>query len=376
MGKARTAGVSASSFLDLKAELSKAEDEFKKAKASGSGGRAEPIVGGVKREGKKPSVWAQKNKGVADRAKRDMEVELEEVSRSTMESARAALEKKSKIYEKLQKGMTGGLNDKQYDSLLVDVRPTICPLQVDEGKADIRLYWDILQFDRKAEEDRFEAHSSDEDESLTVPRPAQGDDGDEDDPMVEYEDEFGRTRRVRRSEAPRGVDILQEEDEEPEVDPYVIYNPVGHFPTYEPTLEKQEAIAAAFAEARKDPLQHYDASKEYRARGAGFYQFATGDEEARQKQMEELKNARLDTMEKREELGVEDGVGGEGAAAGGEKKTTVNRAVEKRKREIEERRKLIEAKKRKVVNEKAEAAGNLKDAAAAASTPPSGSKAT
>ncbi|KAG8973871.1 hypothetical protein FRC05_008092 [Tulasnella sp. 425] len=351
MGKARTAGVSASSFLDLKAELSKAEDEFKKAKASGSGGRAEPIVGGVKREGKKPSVWAQKNKGVADRAKRDMEVELEEVSRSTMESARAALEKKSKIYEKLQKGMTGGLNDKQYDSLLVD-------------------------FDRKAEEDRFEAHSSDEDESLTVPRPAQGDDGDEDDPMVEYEDEFGRTRRVRRSEAPRGVDILQEEDEEPEVDPYVIYNPVGHFPTYEPTLEKQEAIAAAFAEARKDPLQHYDASKEYRARGAGFYQFATGDEEARQKQMEELKNARLDTMEKREELGVEDGVGGEGAAAGGEKKTTVNRAVEKRKREIEERRKLIEAKKRKVVNEKAEAAGNLKDAAAAASTPPSGSKAT
>lgn len=52
MGKARSAGVSASSFLDLKAELSKAEDEFKKAKASGSGGRAEPIVGGVKREGK------------------------------------------------------------------------------------------------------------------------------------------------------------------------------------------------------------------------------------------------------------------------------------------------------------------------------------
>lgn len=152
-------------------------------------------------------------------------------------------------------------------------------------------------------------------------------------------------------------------------------NPVGHFPTYEPTLEKQEAIAAAFAEARKDPLQHYDASKEYRARGAGFYQFATGDEEARQKQMEELKNARLDTMGKREELGVEDGVGGEGAAAGGGKKTNVNRAVEKRKREIEERRKLIEAKKRKVVNEKAEAAGNLKDAAAA-STPPSGSKAT
>lgn len=102
-----------------------------------------------------------------------MEVELEEVSRSTMESARAALERKSKIYEKLQKGMTGGLNDKQYDSLLVDVRPTIWLLQVDGGKADLRLHWDILQFDRKAEEDRFEAHSSDEDESLAVPRPSE-----------------------------------------------------------------------------------------------------------------------------------------------------------------------------------------------------------
>ncbi|KAG8917896.1 hypothetical protein FRC00_013082 [Tulasnella sp. 408] len=349
MGKARSAGVSASSFLDLKAELSKAEDEFKKAKASGSGGKVEPIVGGVKREGKKPSVWAQKNKGVADRARRDMEVELEEVSRSTVESARAALEKKSKIYEKLKKGMTGGLNDNQYDSLLVD-------------------------FDRKAEEGRgFEAHSSDEDESLTVPRPQQDDDDDENDPMVEYEDEFGRTRRVRRSEAPRGVDIRREEEEEPEVDPYVIYNPVGHFPTYEPTQEKQEAIAAAFAEARKDPLQHYDATKEYRARGAGFYQFATGDEEARQKQMEELKKARLETMEKREEMGADDGLGAdEGKDGVGEKKPIVNRAVEKRKRELEERRKLIEAKRRKMVNDKVEAGGNLKDAPAA--PPPSGSK--
>lgn len=102
-----------------------------------------------------------------------MEVELEEVSRSTMESARAALEKKSKIYEKLQKGMTGGLNDKQYDSLLVDVRPTICPVQVDGGNTNLKLHRNIIQFDRKAEEDHFEAHSSDEDESLAVPRPSQ-----------------------------------------------------------------------------------------------------------------------------------------------------------------------------------------------------------
>lgn len=34
---------------------------------------------------------------------------------------RAALEKKAKLYDKLRKGKTGGLTDKQYDSLLVDV---------------------------------------------------------------------------------------------------------------------------------------------------------------------------------------------------------------------------------------------------------------
>ncbi|KAG9016638.1 hypothetical protein FRB90_002704 [Tulasnella sp. 427] len=352
MGKARTAGVSASSFLDLKAELSKAETEFKKAKASGSGGKPEPIVGGVKREGKKPSPWAQKNRGVADRARRDMEIELEEVSRSTVESARAALERKSKMYDKLKRGMTGGLNDKQYDALLVD-------------------------FDRKAEEgDQFEAHSSDEDESMTVPRPAHDtEDDDEKDPMVEYEDEFGRTRRVRRSEVPRGVEIRQDDkEEEPEIDPYLIYNPVGHFPTYEPTAERQEALANALEEARKDPLQHYDASKEYRARGAGFYQFATGDEEARQRQMEELKQARLETMEKREELGVDVGGDGGGEAASENVKKPVNWAVEKRKRETEERRKLIEAKRKKVkIDDGGDAAGSdSRNAGGSTSAPPPG----
>lgn len=46
--KAKAAGVSASSFFDLKAELSKKEEEFSKAKASGK----TALVGGVKRPDK------------------------------------------------------------------------------------------------------------------------------------------------------------------------------------------------------------------------------------------------------------------------------------------------------------------------------------
>lgn len=61
----------------------------------------------------------RQNRGVNVRAARDSE--LEAVSKPTLESARAALERKAKIYDKLRKGKSGGLDDKQYDLLLVDV---------------------------------------------------------------------------------------------------------------------------------------------------------------------------------------------------------------------------------------------------------------
>lgn len=65
-------------------------------------------------------MWARQNKGVDARSARD--VELEAISKPTLESARAALERKAKIYDKLRKGKSGGLTDKQYETLLVDVR--------------------------------------------------------------------------------------------------------------------------------------------------------------------------------------------------------------------------------------------------------------
>ena len=64
------------------------------------------------------------------------------------------------------------------------------------------------QFDSKPIEP-YEADSNDVDESLTVPsRP----EDDEDDPIIEYEDEFGRVRTGRRSEVPRH--LLKEDEEE------------------------------------------------------------------------------------------------------------------------------------------------------------------
>lgn len=55
-----------------------------------------------------------------DRAARDVELEI--ASKRTFDSAKATLERKAQIYEKLRKGKTGGLSEAQYDALLVDVR--------------------------------------------------------------------------------------------------------------------------------------------------------------------------------------------------------------------------------------------------------------
>ncbi|KIJ12824.1 hypothetical protein PAXINDRAFT_163838 [Paxillus involutus ATCC 200175] len=313
--KAKAAGVSVTSFFDLKAELAKKSDEFAKNKAAGG---PKYVAGQARRPEKKPTVWARSNRGVQARSARD--VELEEVSKVTVESARAALERKAKVYEKLRKGKSGGLSEKQYSALLVD-------------------------FDSK-DVDHYSSDSDDVDESQTVPtKPGE----EEDDPIIEYEDEFGRLRTGRRSEVPRHLlPKLQNEDEADDA-----YNPVGFFPVYEPSAERIKAVEEEFAEAENPLSAHYDASKEVRAKGAAFYQFSA-DEETRKQQMEELRAAREETKKTREDLGALDVQPGaveglreeEGDSSG-------SRALAKRKREIENRRALLEAKRRKVKTEEA-----------------------
>ncbi|KAJ7127043.1 hypothetical protein C8R44DRAFT_616805 [Mycena epipterygia] len=313
-GKAKAKGISASSFLDLKAELSKQEDEFSRNKAAG---KSRFIVGGVKRPDKKPTIWARQNKGVDSRASRD--IELEAISNPTIESARAALERKAKIYDKLKKGQTGGLNDKQYESLLVD-------------------------FDSKPVSD-FESDSDDLDESVEVAKPPL----DDDDPIVEYEDEFGRMRMARRSEVPRDLVPTAEEQAYDEDEELVIRNPVGHFPVYQPSADRVAQIEKEHAEANNPLGVHYDATGEVRAKGAGFYQFSK-DEETRKSQMDELKSARDETEKTRKEKGAVDVLPGEveGMQDAHSASNGRSRAMEKRKRELEERRKMVDAKRRKL----------------------------
>ena len=123
-------------------------------------------------------------------------------------------------------------------------------------------------------------------------------------------------------------------------------NPVNFFPVYEPSAERVKAVQDELAEANNPLSSHYDASKEVRAKGAGFYQFS-GDDETRKKQMEELKTVREETKKTREDLGAMDVRPGEVEGMREESAQPASRALEKRKREIEERRALLEAKRKK-----------------------------
>jgi coiled-coil domain-containing protein 174 len=141
-------------------------------------------------------------------------------------------------------------------------------------------------------------------------------------------------------------------------------NPVNFFPVYEPSSDRVAAIQAAAAEENNPLNIHYDANREVRAKGAGFYEFSA-DEETRKKQMEELRQARHETEMTRQELGAVDLKAGEVEGMQEAPNALRSRAIEKRKRELEERRKLVEAKRRKLLN------GNKSLAAAATRLPAS-----
>ncbi|GAA6011666.1 hypothetical protein JCM10207_004201 [Rhodosporidiobolus poonsookiae] len=337
--KHRAAPISSSSFLDIKAQISKHEDDFNKSRQLG---QPTTLSGGVPRGQKKLPTWARQNKGLAARQARDEVIyEDDVVGRGDPGRAKEQLERKAAIYDKIRKGKTGGLSEDQIGSLLVD-------------------------FDRKTY-DNPDASSDDEsgsdvDESLTVPsRPIE--DPDEPgpslphDPLVEYTDDFGRTRMIPRSEVPRGAPFRDPAAPEGEVSyrtgvegssaafqpgegpraSNVIYGDQTSFPVYEPDPAVLAQRAATLAAAANAPLvSHYDASQENRTRGAGFYQFS-GDEATRQAQMEALKRERDETERKRREREEE----------GDRVKRERERERDERKRKIEEKRREVEEKRKR-----------------------------
>ncbi|RUS29166.1 hypothetical protein BC938DRAFT_480971, partial [Jimgerdemannia flammicorona] len=236
-----------------------------------------------KANGKTVSPAARKPKkkstGVGQRADKDR-VALEAVEMPTLEASRAALERKARIYDKLRKG--GSVSEKVAEELMVD-------------------------FERKNWNDPEESDTSDDEKRSS----GEG----EDDPWVEYVDEFGRTRVVRKSQVPK-------EPTPPPVDDTL---PTLLSEDMRRDLERQRWEREAEEELAAGP-QHYDERREVRAKGVGFYRFSR-DEGERSEQMSELKRLRNQTEARR----------------------MAHQSVKDRRKEIlEKRTEMIRAKRRKI----------------------------
>ncbi|KAI1649434.1 uncharacterized protein F4817DRAFT_313984 [Daldinia loculata] len=194
----------------------------------------------------------------------------------------------------------------------------------------------LVDFDRKW----AERHPEDADDNNTYSSSGT-DDSDADDAdqeMVEFKDEFGRTRRATRAEATRyerrqqrsalGAAELETMAAKPIKAPErLIFGDViqsGAFNPEDDTINKMENLAAKRDKSPTPPPDtHFDGRAEIRTKGVGFYQFSH-DKDSRKEEMEALERERDNTERVRRER---------------------EEQKEKRRREIEERRKKIGAKR-------------------------------
>ena len=186
----------------------------------------------------------------------------------------------------------------------------------------------LVDFDKKwaeanDEEDRYDDPSCSEEDG--------------DDEVIEFEDEFGRTRQGTQAEKEKierrkqrgllGVEELEKISARPTAPQGLIYGDTVQTMAFNPDEpDKMEELARKRDRSQTPPeIKHYDADTEIRDKGVGFYKFSK-DENVRKKEMEALAQERRTTE------------GQHGARD--EKKAA-------RQREIQDRRKAIETRRAK-----------------------------
>ena len=189
----------------------------------------------------------------------------------------------------------------------------------------------LVDFDRKWAEEQEAGKEPNYDTS--------SDDGgdSEEEELVEFEDEFGRQRRGTRAEAAResrkrnaqayASEELAQYSVRPARPENLIHGDTiqtAAFNPDEPVAAQMETLAKKRDRSMTPPEEvHYDASKEVRSKGVGFYTFSK-DKEGRKREMEALEKERAETEKGRKEK---------------------EERKEAKRRQIEERKKLIAAKR-------------------------------
>jgi hypothetical protein len=262
----------------------------------------------------KSDIFGKQNKGAQKRAAADLEEDDYHVSKqvhqrsqdigsiddATLGRSKRRMEEKVRQYEDMKKGLylAGDSSDEDETprgSNRSDNYTSRLRRKEKEG---------LVDFDRKwANEERIREDASDKSEE----------EDDDSASIISYEDELGRSRRGTRAEAARALRAKEEEERgqsmqerwRPSRPENLIYGEAIQSEAFNPdaNIASHMANLAARRDRSATPpdQQHYDADAEVRNRGTGFYAFSR-DETERQKQMEELKQAREETQRQRDRL--------------------------------------------------------------------------
>lgn len=253
----------------------------------------------------KEDIFKTHNKNVKKRALKDLDADLTQKHRGRTADERGEddvawkrtkrrMEEKARLYDALKRGDVEDLDDKYG-----------------------------IDFDRKwaeqQEKGEVDAASSSESEAS------------EEEQLIEYTDEFGRTRKGTRAEVAReerrkrtlAADEPDRFTARPSMPTNIIYGDAVQSNAFNPDETIAQQMADLAAKRDKDltppPELHFDGRAEARQRGTGFFHFSK-DEEERQEQMSRIEKEREDTERVRKE----------------------------RKEQIEERKEMIREKKRAI----------------------------
>ncbi|KAM3877841.1 coiled-coil domain-containing protein 174 [Diretmus argenteus] len=261
--------VTASSLVDLKAELYRKQEQFKQDKLGqeNSGTSFKSIKSNTK--AKKPNVWVKENAGVSARAQKDVEQQAEE--EINLDKAKCKLEEKAKLYEQMTKG---DFPDEETEGLfLVDFTQKI----IDQKK-------EALAQREREDEGR--------DTSSPIPAPHNLDEE-----WVDYVDALGRSRRCMKKDLPE----FKKMDQDLEGKRIASTEKSLLSEDMRRELQRQEWEREE-EEALKRPVGpiHYEDIRGQEARdlGVGYFAFSQ-DQEQRRKQRETLDMLRDQTTDQR-----------------------------------------------------------------------------
>ncbi|XP_062853080.1 coiled-coil domain-containing protein 174 [Trichomycterus rosablanca] len=261
--------VTASSLVDLKAELYRKQEAFKQERLGQDAGTA------VKSHttNKKPNIWSKPNQGVNERAQKDVEKTAEEEQK--LDKSRQKLEEKARLYEQMTKG---DFPDEETESLyLVDFTQKL----IEQKKVSQR---------REAEIGDRDGECSD----MQVPIPPPQNANEE---WVDYVDALGRSRKCLKRDLPE----FQKMDEDLKnkrvlgADRTLLSEDMRR----EMQREKWEMEEEEEMKKPVGPI-HYENIRDQEARelGVGYFAFSQ-DAEQRKKQRDTLDMLRDQTTEQR-----------------------------------------------------------------------------